>query len=62
MREKPLVTISHEEHLELQVYCMDHEPFILAQGLAIDKVVRHTPCGPTKKEVYAHLIGGLSIG
>jgi hypothetical protein len=68
-REELLVTISHEENLELQVFeekfdtkgfdcapvlhCRDHEPFILAQDLATNMVVEQIPCGPVNKEAYA---------
>jgi hypothetical protein len=75
LREEPLVTIPHEENSELQVFeerfdtegfdhapifhCRDHEPFLLAQGLATKEVVEKIPCGPTNKEVYAPVDWGI---
>jgi hypothetical protein len=69
LREEPLVMIPQEEHSELQVFeerfdiegfdyapvlhCMDHESFLLAQGLATEMVVKQIPCEPANKEVYA---------
>jgi hypothetical protein len=41
---------------------MDHEIFILVQGLATEEVVEKIPCGPSNKEVYALVDWGLSIG
>jgi hypothetical protein len=42
------------------LHCGDHEPFILespqkAQGLAMEDIVEHIPCGPARKELYASM-------
>jgi hypothetical protein len=44
----------------LVFHCGDHELFLLesplkAQGLAMEEIVEHIPCGPTRKEVYASM-------
>jgi hypothetical protein len=75
LRKEPLVTIPHKEHSKLQVleerfdiedfdrapvlHCRDHEPFLLAQGLATEEVVEKIPCGPANKEVYAPVDWGI---
>jgi hypothetical protein len=42
------------------LHCGDHEPFLLeiplkAQGLAIEEIVEHIPCGLSHKELYASM-------
>jgi hypothetical protein len=41
------------------LHCRDHEPFLLAQGLATEIVVKKIPCGPANKEVYAPVDWGI---
>jgi hypothetical protein len=40
-------------------HCRDHEPFFLAQGLAIEEVVEKISCGQASKEVYAPVDWGI---
>jgi hypothetical protein len=44
----------------LDLHCGNHESFLLDnplkdQGLAMEEVVEHIPCGPTRKEIYAYM-------
>jgi hypothetical protein len=44
----------------LSFHCGDHEPFLLeiplkAQGLAMEEMVEHIPCGSTRKEVHTSM-------